>query len=370
MMRFVVLCLIALLVGCQPSPQESKGLDLSEALGGIESADFERAVNPRVFHFPADHQAHPGFRNEWWYITGNLTDSRNERYGFQVTFFRIGIKSKAKTETDWDTSQLWMGHVALTDVQAQRHYQDHRLSRQAVGLAGQGLQPFKVWLEDWQIVGEPDGEFPWKIQVATNDFSLDLVVEPLKPHVLQGDAGLSQKGQAEGNASYYYSFPRLSVKGRLSVVGKEGGVEGLAWLDREWSTSVLDDDQEGWDWFSLQLEDGRDLMFYQLRNRGGGISRNSSGTLSLSSGEVKKLTMNDVALEPMTYWVSDAGGRYPVSWRMSSPELEEPLLVKALLDDQAMTGVVPYWEGTVKVTGEVSGKGLGFGYLEMTGYAE
>lgn len=363
-------CLLCLLVlaGCQGERGE-RVASPGAALGGEAEQGFARADAPREFSFPRDHHAHPAYRNEWWYITGNLRDAQGRRYGYQLTLFRIALRPQApQSPSAWATNQLWMGHVALTDVQAQRHRHASRLSRGALGLAGQHGEPFRVWLEDWQIKADGRGELPWQIEVATSEFAFELQLEPLKPAVLQGEAGLSQKSAEAGNASYYYSLTRLKTTGRIRQDGRWLEVEGLSWLDREWSTSALGPDQTGWDWFSLQLDDGHDLMFYRLRNRDGSVDPHSKGAWVDPQGEKRTLYNNDVTLEPLRYWQSQGGGRYPVKWRMQVPAVGRSFVVEALVDDQLMDVGVIYWEGAVRVSAADTGQTLGHGYLEMTGY--
>lgn len=358
-----------LLAACQqePTPQ---GMDLQAALGGTSAEGFERATGERVFLFPQDHAAHPDYRNEWWYVTGNVDAKDGRRFGYQVTFFRIAVSPTAPvSDSIWATRQLWMAHIALTDVRQKQHYHDQRLSRGAAGLAGQAVKPFRVWLDDWQLIGGDDGQWPWQLSVGNDEFALDLSLAPIKPVVLQGDRGLSQKGEAVGNASWYYSFPRLLARGKVRVAGEELDVSGLSWLDREWSTSALDPNQSGWDWFSLQLDDGHDLMFYRLRRNDGSTDPNSAGKWIPAADEVQTLTHNDVTLTPENYWQSNTGRRYPVSWRMDIPKLNRQWRVEAVLNDQEMETAVIYWEGAVNVFDIDTGEPLGRGYLEMAGYS-
>jgi predicted secreted hydrolase len=268
-MPWIAWLIILLLFGCQADSPEPKPLQVAEALGGAGDEGFARAFDPREFRFPEDHGAHPEFRNEWWYLTGNLQAEDGRRFGFQVTLFRIALQPEPIESTSaWRTNQLWMGHVALSDLTAGKHRAYERFARQGVGLAGATSQPFKVWLEDWQLLKTPDDKL-WTLHIPTDEFELRLELRPVSPIVLQGDKGLSQKSAAPGNASYYYSIPRLQAQGALRHQGENLRVTGLSWLDREWSTSALGVDQQGWDWFSLQLQDGRNLMYYQLRRKDG-----------------------------------------------------------------------------------------------------
>jgi predicted secreted hydrolase len=361
--------LVLMLVGCGKAP-EPAAFDLNAALGGVADAGFARALEPRAFQFPQDHAAHPDFRNEWWYVTGNVHTDTGRQFGYQVTLFRIALApGKPASQSAWATNQVWMAHVALTDVEAGEHLVDQRFARGAVGLAGQSSNPFRVWLEDWQIVGDGAGDFPWAIAVKAKDFTLNLQLRPQKPVVLQGDHGLSQKSSEAGNASYYYSLTRLQTLGDIWRGQQHFTVSGNSWLDREWSTSALGKDQVGWDWFSLQLQDGHDLMFYRLRKKSGETDPHSAGKWVLPQGEAQTLGMDDVQLTPLRYWQAANGARYPVAWEMRLPRQQRHWRIEALVDDQLMQTSITYWEGMVKIRDAENGKLLGYGYLEMSGYS-
>ena len=373
---FYPLIVCCLLSACEKAP-EKDAFDLNNALGGVAAEGFARVTEPRQFSFPADHVSHPDFRNEWWYVTGNLKSDTGQHFGYQVTFFRNAISpQQPETSSAWATNQIWMAHVALTDIASGQHYHDQRLARGAAGMAGQSNAPFKVWLEDWQLVGGAAGDFPWTIQVEAEAFSLDLQIKPQKPAVLQGENGLSQKSSAPGNASYYYSFTRLQTSGAIQLKPQAAAkqkaqkipVAGNSWLDREWSTSALGDDQAGWDWFSLQLEDGNDLMYYRMRKKSGGTDRHSAGKWVAKDGQMQALNFKQVELQPLRHWKFDGGREYPVVWEMRIPELDKHWRVEALVDDQLMQTSITYWEGAVKVVNVADRSLLGYGYLEMSGY--
>jgi len=368
-MKIAVCLLLGLmLAACDKAPTES-ALDLSAALGGQPEQGFSRAIEPRTFQFPRDHAAHPTFRNEWWYITGNLSDENNNRYGYQVTLFRIAQAPKPPdSQSNWATNQIWMAHVALTDVSANTHWHEQRLARGAVGLAGQTDHPFRVWLEDWQIIGTAQGDFPWTIELQTKQFGMQLQLSSHKPVVLQGDKGLSQKSSEPGNASYYYSLTRLYTQGEIQQGDQRHLVSGWSWLDREWSTSALGVDQVGWDWFSLQLQEQQEMMFYRLRKQNGETDKYSAGKWIMPNGTSQSLGANDVVLQPLRYWTSPSGRRYPLSWKLQIPGRQEQFIVEALVDDQEMATGIYYWEGAVKVSSVATNQLLGYGYLEMTGY--
>lgn len=364
----LVLLVMLLLAGCSKTP-EPAALDLNAALGGVADAGFTRALAPRTFQFPQDHAAHPDFRNEWWYVTGNVHTDSGRQFGYQVTLFRIALSpDKPVSPSAWATNQVWMAHVALTDVQTGEHLHDQRFARGALGLAGQSLQPFRVWLEDWQIVGDGAGEFPWAIALKAKDFTLNLQLRPQKQPVLQGNQGLSQKSSEAGNASYYYSLTRLQTLGEIYRDGQRFTVTGESWLDREWSTSALGKDQAGWDWFSLQWQDGHDLMFYRLRNKSGATDPHSAGKWVLLDGTAQTLGREDVTLKPLRYWQAHSGVKYPVAWEMHLPQQGQHVRIEALVDDQLMQTGITYWEGAVNIRDVASGKLLGQGYLEMSGY--
>lgn len=368
--RLIAIAGLACLIvnGC--GRQDTGGIDVASALGGEADAGFARATQPRTFAFPEDHNAHPAYRNEWWYLTGQMEAPDGERFGYQVTFFRIALAPEAAPRNSaWATRQLWMGHAALTEIDTQAHHHEQRLARGALELAGQSREPFVVWLEDWSLSGKNGGEFPWQLAINTDDFVLTLTLEPQREPVLQGDAGLSQKSAAVGNASYYYSITRLATRGTITTEdGATTVVTGSSWLDREWSTSALGADQVGWDWFSLQLAGGDDLMLYRLRLRGGATDPYSAGSLVTGDNGKTTLTADDFDLEALRWWRSPEGARYPVAWRLRVADAGLDLRVEALVDDQEMATGVRYWEGAVGVHSMTSGEPLGRGYLEMTGY--
>lgn len=348
------------------APEAGKTYSLNEALGGSAAEGFKRAEAPRRFSFPADHGPHEGFRNEWWYFTGNLTAAGERRFGYQLTFFRSELTPHpAKRESDWGTNEVYMAHFALTDVEGKRFRFAERFSRAALGLAGAGGRPLAVRLEDWSALESAAKPWSVKLRAAEGDLTVDLDLSSVKPVVLNGEGGLSRKSAASGNASYYYSIPRLATSGTITLGGDRFKVSGVSWLDREWSTSALDKDQAGWDWFALHLADGRDLMYYQLHRFDGGSDPFSAGTLVRADGSYLHLTRDEVQLEPLGRWTSPkSGASYPSGWRMKVPSQGIHVEVVPLLADQELAAGFRYWEGAV----EVRGSARGDGYLEMTGY--
>ncbi len=362
-----LILLIALLSACSGETPESTSISLQQALGQTENSGFLFADKPRKFSFPEDHGPHDGFRNEWWYLTGNIAAGQGRQYGYQVTFFRIALATESNTQrrSNWATNHVWMAHVALTDINAKKHYARERFSREAVGLAGIRIDSYKIWVGNWKMFS-PTLDSPWQLDIPTEDFQLKLNLVPAKAPVLQGNQGLSQKSSENGNASYYYSVTRLHSEGSIEIHGQSHSVTGLSWLDREWSSSALGKDQVGWDWFSMQLDDGSDLMFYHLRNSQGNADRHSAGSIVSAEGQITQLKFDDVTLEPKRWWKNSAGTRYPVAWELEIKPLNQTWVVEALLDSQEMALSVRYWEGLVAI--KLSDREIGKGYLEMTGY--
>ena len=365
----------------RPADSDTEGgLTVSGVLGGSEIEGFARATEVRDFEFPRDHGPHPEYRTEWWYVTGNLRDAEGNRFGLQWTLFRSALApDTVRAESEWATNQAYMAHFALTDVARGAFMARERFARGAQGLAGARSEPFRVWLEDWELAsvdpaampsGTEGSIFPLRLTAADGERSLSLTLVPEKSPVFQGDRGLSQKAEGEGNASYYYSYTRLRAEGRIRVGERTHEVRGSAWLDREWSTSVLAEDQVGWDWFALQLEDGRDLMYYQLRRPDGSAHEYSEGVLVESDGTVTRLSGGDVELEVTDRWRSpDSGIEYPSGWRLRLPSRGLDLGIRPVLDDQELELTFRYWEGAVDVTGRGgSAETSGVGYVEMTGY--
>jgi len=345
-------------------------MSVSQALGGVPQAGFARALEPRPLRFPADHGPHEAFKSEWWYYTGNLATREGRRFGFQLTFFRLGLAPDAPPRRSrWGTDQAYMAHFAITDVAGRRFFSAERFSRAALGLAGAGGEPLAVWLEDWSARVTGTDPLAVRLKAADRDRSLDLELKALQPVVLNGERGLSRKGPQPGNASYYYSIPRLASRGTVVIGGERFEVSGISWLDREWSTSALSGEQAGWDWFALQLDDGRDLMYYQLRKKDGTPDPFSAGTLVAADGRAKPLGPDRVRLAPTAWWTSpQSGTRYPSRWRLSVPGEGIDLEVVPRLADQELSLSFRYWEGAVALTGAGTGQTVGTGYLEMTGY--
>jgi predicted secreted hydrolase len=340
-----------------------------EALGE-DRAGFARALAPRPLSFPEDHGPHPDFRTEWWYYTGNLHTPKGRHVGFQLTFFRVALSPEDEPRASaWATRQLYVAHFAVTDTAGGRFHAASRASRAALGLAGGQPAPFRVWVERWFAEGEGGAT---RLRASEGDVAIDLTVSPSKPVVLQGDRGLSRKGSEPGNASLYYSFTRMPARGILRIGAETLAVAGEAWMDREWSTSALGAAVEGWDWFAVQLDDGREVMVYLLRRLDGTTDPFSAGTLVAADGTAQRLEAADVRIETLAHWTSPQSGvRYPARWRLSVPAAELRLEIEPRLADQELRVGTRYWEGAVAVTGSSGGRAIGGqGYVELVGYGE
>ncbi len=364
---------------------------ISAAIVGLRANDgtagYARAERVRAFKFPDDHGLHPDFQTEWWYYTGNLDAADGRHFGYQLTFFRRAITPTAPTRaSDWATNQIYFAHFALTDVKNNQHAASERFSRGAAGLAGASGNPFRVWVENWFVETAPstaplsstplrsaqNGSAQDAVQLHAEDTgrALDLTLTPLKPMVLHGDRGLSQKSADVGNASYYYSFTRLETRGTITVNGEQLLVNGNSWMDHEWSTAFLGPNAVGWDWFSIQLSDQRELMLFQIRQKDGSIEPLSSGTLVEPDGSTRHLTLEQFKIDALSTWQSNtSGATYPASWKIAIPSADMQLTLKPYVADQENRVSIVYWEGAVEINGESHGATVrGSGYVEMTGY--
>lgn len=346
---------------------------VGELLAGPADTGFGRATVARPFVFPRDHGPHPDYRHEWWYVTGHLDGTSGERFGFELTFFRFALappEERAAIDSKWRARQIYVAHFAITDVGRERFHSAGRRSRDALGLSGARSEPVGVWIDDWTLTANAAGT-NWQLTAAEHPLRLELNLHALKPPIANGEQGLSRKSANAGNASYYYSIPRLEVRGELDRGDGPLAVSGSAWIDRERGTSALTPDQQGWDWFALQLGDGSELMFYALRRRDGSRDPYSAGTFVDRDGGVVRLASTDVDIAIRSHWQSPRGSRYPARWQLRVPRLALDLDVRPTLADQELDLTPRYWEGAADVTGTRAGARVaGRGYVELTGYAD
>lgn len=328
--------------------------------------NFAQVYEPVPFEFPRDHGPHPDYQQEWWYYTGNLADAQGNRYGFQFTIFRRGIvPDEPQRDSEWAARQIYFAHFTVTDVAGGTFDSHERYSRAGAGLAGaQGLPFYHVWIDDWSAREIEPGQV--RLKASAGNIGLDLILEQAKPIALQGNQGFSAKSNIPGNASYYYSITNNLTHGTITTPRGAFEVTGNTWMDREWSTSDLPEGTVGWDWFSLQLDDDREVMFFQIRQEDGSVYPGASGLLVYPDGSTRYLKQGDVQVEVLNRWTSPrSGASYPAEWRFYVPDENIELHLTPLLNDQELDVSFVYWEGAVKIEGMQTG----YGYVEMTGYA-
>jgi predicted secreted hydrolase len=367
------LILSVLLASCNQSqlfPESSQ--TASPRLSDQDIEGFKRAENPIPLTFPKDQGAHPEYLTEWWYYTGNLDTTDGRHFGYQLTFFRRALipeTERRDRESSWATNQVYLAHFALTDVGTKNFYAFERFARGAVGLAGSISPPFQVWLHDWKV--EQIAADTYHLEAEENPIHLDLILHDQKGPILNGNKGYSQKGPQAGNASIYISQTRLLTAGTLRIDLEEYEVQGLSWMDHEFSTSALSDDQVGWDWFALQLDNSRELMVFYLRRQDGSVDLFSSGTYVDIDGSTTPLTREDFSIEVLDTWRSPhSKAEYPAHWRIRVPSLDIDLEVIPYISDQELNLTFTYWEGAVKIQGLQNGEAVsGNGYVELTGYS-
>jgi predicted secreted hydrolase len=339
----------------------------------VDTSGFAQAIGPWEWQFPQDFGPHPDFQTEWWYYTGNLADEAGRRFGFQFTIFRRAITPQTVvSHSEWRTNQIYMAHFTISDIEGQRFFHDERFSRGSAGLAGAEIDPlYRVWLEDWQVIALDADAVRTRITASMAGAALDVTLEQVKPPALQGEQGLSPKNDEPGNASYYYSLSRLLTTGTLTIAGETFSVSGTTWKDHEFSTSALGADALGWDWFGLIFDDQREMMIGQIRLTDGGREPAFGGLLIEADGSTRYLPSERFTITPTGSWLSPhSGAEYPSGWTIRADIGEaEPLVftLTPLMADQELYGSgIVYWEGAVRIDGDVTG----YGYAELTGYVD
>ena len=361
---------------------------------------YQLALPGRKISFPADHSSHPDFKTEWWYYTGHLAAEGGKRYGYQVTFFRYGLRDRQnELKVAPLFTELYMAHFALSDIAGKKFFFRERINRGSASKAGErgnagkadvyrnagrahvhgtnnkagaATDRFLVWNEDWKVAGDDRRH---EIQVNDRGTELRISLKAFKAPVLHGQNGLSQKGAGEGRASYYYSLTRMGTEGELTLNGKREKVHGWSWMDHEFGSNALRDDQVGWDWFSIQLDNQTELMLYSIRRKDGSVDPYSSGTLVSADGSAKHLRLDEFRVDVLEHWKSaESGAKYPIKWRVVIPGEQIELEIIPVFPEQELitkrSTRVTYWEGAVEIHGKAYGHVVnGNGYVEMTGYA-
>lgn len=380
MRRFILLCFILVLLvlaygwrqrgALQQTAVSTSFLSL---LSEENSAGFTRALEPGAIEFPRDLGAHDAYRTEWWYYTGNLQTADGREFGYQLTFFRRALTlapedAASEPASAWRTNQVYLAHFTVSDVANGNFYQQERLSRGGAGLAGAQATPYRVWLEDWAAAEIEPGVV--RLTAVAADAALDVELRQTLPPILHGEAGLSQKGPEPGNASYYYSLVQQPSVGTIRIGDERFAVQGVSWKDHEYGTSALTRDAVGWDWFSVQLNNGSALMVGQIRQADGAVSPYSAGTFVAGNGQITPLTAADIEVEVTNTWRSPTSGAvYPAGWLIRIPTLALELTAAPLMPNQELNVSTIYWEGAVMYSGILAGESVaGRGYVELTGY--
>ena len=337
-----------------------------------KSVRFRPPDAAQILSFPRDHGSHDDARVEWWYVTGHLFTSSGKRFGYQLTFFRTGILDEARgaRTSAFAARDLFLAHFARTDVAAGTFRYAERVHRTGPGAAFAREDRLAVANEDWSLE-EIDGRFLLRARDGAEEISLLLTAD--KPAILNGPNGISRKGPEPESVSRYVSFTRLATAGWWTKDGKSERVTGSSWMDHEWGSGSIGRESAGWDWFALQLDDGRDLMLYRMRSKNGSVSRFSSGTLVGKDGNAQALSAEDFAVEETARWKSPvSGGTYPSRWTLRVPRASIAVEVVPVLAGQELVTEkstrVTYWEGACEVRA-AGGGAIGRAYVEMTGYA-
>jgi predicted secreted hydrolase len=335
-------------------------------------AQYKTALPGYHYEFPRDHFSHPEFQTEWWYYTGNLRAADGHRFGFELTFFRQAVSRDASKTATWDVKDIYLAHLALSDLDGGEFYHAERTSRAGPQIAGASETTQRIWNGNWSAQWRGDAQ---QLRAIAERFALELVMRSDKPPVIHGENGVSQKAEGTGHASHYISFTRLYTSGTVRLLGKNLQVTGTAWMDHEFFTQQLSSEQTGWDWFSIQLADNTELMLFELRRKDGTIDPFSAGTYVDAQGRATHLRTADFSLKATgPSWTSGVtGATYPIQWRISVPGLGLQLEATTRLKTQELSShgkfSPSYWEGAMELQGRRNDSATrGVGYLEMTGY--
>ncbi|MFH1147597.1 MAG: lipocalin-like domain-containing protein [Pseudomonadota bacterium] len=346
---------------------------ISVTCPSIAGGDFKQALPGYKFRFPQDHFSHPDFKLEWWYYTGNLHTAYGKGFGYELTFFRVGLALPDPSRTSrWAVSSIYLAHLALTDKSNGRFFYRERINRGSLGQAGAATDRYHVWIDDWQVRENGNKH---TLAAGNSQLGINLEICPVKSPVIHGENGVSQKAESTGNASHYYSLTRMVTKGVIRHNGSTHKVTGPSWMDHEFGSNQLTGDQAGWDWFGLQLDNRHELMLYVMRQKDGSWNPVSSGTLVFPDSRTRHLGTGDFKIQKKGEWRSPHSGTvYPAGWTVTVPSEEILLEIMPALADQELvtenSARVTYWEGSVNIKGRMHRKSLtGQGYVELTGYA-
>lgn len=337
--------------------------------------NFWQTAQPNYrFNFPRDEASHPDYRIEQWSYSGQLSASAGRRFGYQLKFIRAGVSYKPDNPSRWAVRDLFVTQLAVTDVDGQQFKTAERINRAGIGWAGAATEGFRLWNDDWEARQDKTMTLLRAIE-SEDGIGLELALEAGRAPVAHGEDGVFQKGFLALNASHFYSLPRMPARGVLLFDGQRFEVSGTSQLDHEFGTSFLEEGQAGWDYFLIELEDGSDLLIYQLRLTDGSRDQYFIATLINADGSRESLKSDEFAMQTLARWTSPAsGGNYPVQWRVKIPGRQIELEAKAAMDNQEFQAAqsigVTYWKGLIDVSGKRNGQPIsGKGFLEMTGYA-
>ncbi len=340
-----------------------------------ETSSFRPALPGYQYKFPRDHFSHDDFRIEWWYYTGNLESKEGERFGYQMTFFRVALEGTKKiaNPSKWKIDQIYFAHLTVTDIAGKKFHFFERINRKGLINAGARSDRFLVWNEDW-VLTERGGAH--RLKAIESGTGVDLKLIPVKDMVFHGKGGISRKGDQEGNASHYFSYTRMQTTGKVFIKGKAYEVTGTSWMDREFSSDQLNPKLVGWDWFSLKLDNNTEIMLYQLRQKDGGVDPFSSGTLVSPDSKSRHLVKDEFSVEVTGDWTSKKTNIiYPAGWVITLADFGTRLNIQPDLADQELSHLRSisgsYWEGSVSIEGTFEGRPVqGKGYVELVGYGK
>ncbi len=341
-----------------------------------EPADtyYKKALPGYKFSFPRDHASHEAFKTEWWYYTGHLKSDDGKKYGYELTFFRSGVSPAQKGEgIAKEHANVYLAHFAVSDISNKKFHFYEKLTRSGLSLGTASSSVLHIYNDGWRVDEAGDAMI---LTADAEKAGIKLLLNSKKTPVIHGKDGVSQKADCVGCASHYYSLTRLETKGLLFIDGKEKRVEGTSWMDHEFGSNQLTEEQVGWDWYSLQLSDNSELMLYMMRKRDGSIDKNSSGTIINADGKTEHLSLAQFKVQAKSKWLSPLSkGNYPMNWEIEIPSKQIKLQVNADFDSQELVTKrstdVTYWEGASSVSGTKMGKPItGEAYVEMTGYSE